>query len=57
MFTPTDEQIRYAREVLTALARHGREHGAGAVALDGQMLDEAVAVGARRVLRQSGVQL
>ncbi|MCZ2857863.1 HpcH/HpaI aldolase/citrate lyase family protein [Blastococcus sp. VKM Ac-2987] len=57
VFTPTDEQIRYAREVLAALARHAREHGAGAVALDGQMLDEAVAVGARRVLRQAGVRL
>jgi len=45
-FTPTADAVAWAREVLTALDAAGR----GAVALDGQMLDEAVAVSARRVL-------
>ncbi|MFD2090756.1 HpcH/HpaI aldolase/citrate lyase family protein [Blastococcus deserti] len=56
-FTPTDDQVRHARDVLAALARAAREHAAGAVALDGQMLDEAVAVAARRVLARAGLDL
>ena len=51
-FTPTPEQVAKAREVLAALDL-GREDGAGAVLLDGQMLDAAVAVAARRLLARS----
>ncbi|GII23301.1 HpcH/HpaI aldolase/citrate lyase family protein [Planosporangium mesophilum] len=43
-FSPTEEELDWAAAVLDALS------GAGAVALDGQMLDEAVAVRARRLL-------
>jgi citrate lyase subunit beta/citryl-CoA lyase len=53
IFTPTVNQVDYARRVLDAMA--AAEHsGSGAVALDGRMLDEAVAVAARRTLAQVG---
>ena len=39
-FTPTEEEVADAREVLAALERAAAD-GAGAVAADGQMLDEA----------------
>lgn len=48
-FRPSDEQVAWAGRVLDALTAAERE-GAGAVQLDGAMLDEAVAVRARRVL-------
>lgn len=54
VFTPTPAQVEQAHAVLAALERAGREGAAGAVLLDGQMLDEAVAVGARRVLARAG---
>lgn len=54
-FTPSAQEVRRAREVLAALER-GASGGAGAVLLDGQMLDEAVAVAARRVLARSPEQ-
>lgn len=48
-FAPTDAEVARARAVLEALdAAEG-----GAVALDGEMLDEAVAVAARRVLARA----
>ena len=53
-FTPTDEEVQGAREVIAALAQAEREGGAGAVALDGQMLDEAVRAAARRTLARAG---
>jgi citrate lyase subunit beta/citryl-CoA lyase len=53
LFTPTDEQVAHARAVLDALAAAEREGGQGAVALDGQMLDEAVRVAALRVLARA----
>jgi citrate lyase subunit beta / citryl-CoA lyase len=56
-FTPAEEEIRQARTVLAALTDATREHSAGAVALDGQMIDEAVALAARRVLARAGVAL
>jgi hypothetical protein len=40
--------------VIDALGAAEREGGAGAVALDGQMLDEAVRVAALRVLARAG---
>jgi citrate lyase subunit beta / citryl-CoA lyase len=49
-FTPSDEEVQWARRVLEALDQADE----GAVALDGQMLDEAVAVAARRVLERAG---
>lgn len=52
-FTPTDEQADAARAVLAAL-EEAEQRGAGAAQLDGQMLDEAVAVAARRTLSKIG---
>ena len=52
-FTPTDEEVADAREVLAALERAAAD-GAGAVAADGQMLDEALGLSARRVLARAG---
>jgi citrate lyase subunit beta/citryl-CoA lyase len=54
VFTPSDAEVEHARTVLSALERGAREGAAGAVLLDGQMLDEAVAVAARRVLARAG---
>jgi citrate lyase subunit beta/citryl-CoA lyase len=52
-FTPTDEEIADAREVLAALERAAAD-GAGAVAAGDRMLDEALALSARRVLARAG---
>ncbi len=48
-FTPSPDAVAHARRVLDALSR-AESDGTGAVQLDGKMLDEAVAVAARRVL-------
>ncbi|MEW1931325.1 CoA ester lyase [Rhodococcus sp. NPDC079359] len=53
-FTPTDADVADARRVLAALAE-AETLGNGAAQLDGRMLDEAVAVAARRVLDRIGV--
>jgi citrate lyase subunit beta/citryl-CoA lyase len=53
LFTPTAEEVEHARAVVDALGEAERSGGAGAVALDGQMLDEAVRVAALRVLARS----
>jgi len=52
-FTPTDDEVAEARETLAALERAAAD-GAGAVAAGDQMLDEALAVSARRVLARAG---
>ena len=52
-FTPTDDEVAEARETLAALERAAAD-GAGAVASGDRMLDEALAVSARRVLAQAG---
>ena len=52
-FTPTDDEIADAREVLDALDRAAAD-GAGAVAVGDRMLDEALALSARRVLARAG---
>lgn len=52
-FTPDDDAVSRAERVLAALA-DSEGVGAGAVAMDGMMLDEAVAVAARRVLTRAG---
>jgi citrate lyase subunit beta/citryl-CoA lyase len=52
-FTPTEHEIADAREVLAALERAAAQ-GAGAVADGDRMLDEALALSARRVLARAG---
>jgi len=52
-FTPSISQVEQARKVLAALSE-AATRGAGAAQLDGQMLDEAVAVAARRTLTLIG---
>jgi citrate lyase subunit beta/citryl-CoA lyase len=52
-FTPTEQEVADAREVLDALERAAAD-GAGAVAAGGQMLDEALGLSARRVLARAG---
>jgi citrate lyase subunit beta/citryl-CoA lyase len=53
-FTPTEEEVADARETLAALER-AAAGGAGAVAAGDKMLDEALAVSARRVLARAGL--
>jgi citrate lyase subunit beta/citryl-CoA lyase len=50
LLSPSAAQVEEAERVLAALDQAARETDAGAVALDGRMLDEAVAAAARRVL-------
>ncbi len=50
VFSPTAEEIEHARRVVAAYD-DGTARGAGAVALDGQMLDAPVVERARRILR------
>ena len=52
-FTPTEAEVADARKTLAALEAAAAE-GAGAVASGDRMLDEALAVSARRVLAQAG---
>ncbi|MGC0366934.1 citrate lyase beta subunit [Rhodococcus sp. 27YEA15] len=53
IFTPSQDRVERARLVLAALD-DAESRGAGAAQLDGQMLDEAVAVAARRTLTLIG---
>ena len=53
LFTPSTDEVVWAERVVATLEASVAA-GAGAVALDGQMLDEAVAVRARRVLARAG---
>ncbi len=53
LFTPSVEELEWARSVVTALERAEQDHGRGAVALGGEMLDEAIRVAALRVLARS----
>lgn len=52
-FTPTADEVAEARGTLDALAEAAAS-GAGAVAVGDQMLDEALALAARRVLVRAG---
>jgi citrate lyase subunit beta/citryl-CoA lyase len=54
LFTPSDEELQWARGVVETLERAERETGQGAVALDGEMLDEAVRAAALRLLARAG---
>ena len=53
-FTPTDEEVADARETLAALERAAAD-GVGAIAAGDRMLDEALAVSARRTLARAGL--
>ncbi|MFP5363703.1 MAG: HpcH/HpaI aldolase/citrate lyase family protein [Thermoleophilia bacterium] len=53
LFTPSEDEVAHARAVVAALQEAEQAGGAGAVALDGQMLDEAVRVAALRVLARA----
>lgn len=53
MFEPSEDEIVHARAVLNVL-ENGRVIGRGAVQLDGQLVDEAMAVAARRTLGRMG---
>jgi len=55
-FSPTTEEVAHARAVLAALDEAATSSGVGATRYKGQMLDEAVAVAARDVLRQAGAR-
>ncbi|NLU83778.1 CoA ester lyase [Rhodococcus sp. HNM0569] len=55
VFTPSSEAVDDATRVLAALA-DAEAAGAGAAQLDGKMLDEAVAVAARRTLARAGAR-
>ena len=54
VFTPAAAEVDRAHAVLAALERAEREDGQGAVALDGEMVDEALRVGALRTLARAG---
>lgn len=54
IFSPTEQELTRARAVIAALESAERNAGEGAVALDGEMLDAAVALSARRVIARSG---
>jgi citrate lyase subunit beta / citryl-CoA lyase len=53
LFSPSEEELERARAVIAALEDAERDGSRGAVALDGQMLDEAVRVAALRVLARA----
>jgi len=53
LFTPTAAELEHARAVIAALDEAERAGGRGAVALDGEMLDEAVRVAALRTLARA----
>jgi citrate lyase subunit beta / citryl-CoA lyase len=54
IFTPTADEVAWAQRVVSALAQ-GEAAGRGAVALDGEMIDEAVAARARWLLQLTEV--
>ncbi|MBT0567796.1 CoA ester lyase [Williamsia sp. CHRR-6] len=54
VFTPADAEVRRARAIVDALDA-GVHGGAGAIAHDGVMIDEAVARSARRVLARAAI--
>jgi citrate lyase subunit beta/citryl-CoA lyase len=53
-FTPSAPDIEWAQAVLRSMAQAETE-GVGAVALEGKMVDEAMAAGARRLLQRAGM--
>ncbi len=55
LFTPSEDDVARARGILDALAAAERDRGQGAVAYDGQMLDEPVRRAALRVLARASL--
>lgn len=55
-FAPDAAQLESARAVLEALRTAAAEGGAGAVRLEGEMVDEAMAASARRILARAGAE-
>jgi citrate lyase subunit beta/citryl-CoA lyase len=53
LFTPSEAELEHARAVISALDEAERHGGRGAVALDGQMLDEAIRAAALRTLARA----
>jgi citrate lyase beta subunit len=53
-FTPSDDEVNYARKVIAAYEAHAAE-GTGAFALDGKMVDMPMVKAARRVLARAGM--
>jgi citrate lyase subunit beta/citryl-CoA lyase len=53
LFSPTEDELAHARAVIAALERGAQDDNAGAVALNGEMLDEAVRRSAMRILARS----
>jgi citrate lyase subunit beta/citryl-CoA lyase len=54
-FTPTEEEVEDARETIAALERAAAD-GVGAIAAGDRMLDEALAVSARRTLARANIK-
>lgn len=54
-FTPTDEEVEEAREVIAAV-EEAREKGMGSASLHGKMIDLPVEKKARRILRRAAVE-
>jgi citrate lyase subunit beta / citryl-CoA lyase len=52
-FVPTAEELRRARDIVSALDKAERDEGHGAVAHDGTMIDEAVRARARLTLAKA----
>ena len=50
VFSPTEEEVSYAQQVVMAMEEGARE-GKGAVSLNGKMLDAPVLERARQTLR------
>jgi citrate lyase subunit beta/citryl-CoA lyase len=55
-FSPNSNEVDQAIRVIEALERAGADHGVGAVALDGRLLDRPVEVWARQVLRRADAE-
>ncbi|HEY4097662.1 MAG TPA: CoA ester lyase [Baekduia sp.] len=56
-FVPTAEELAWARKVVDALAAAAADEARGAIAVDGQMLDEPVRLAALRVLARAGAEV
>jgi citrate lyase subunit beta / citryl-CoA lyase len=54
IFSPSSDEVARARKIVAAAERAARE-GVGAIALDGQMVDRPVELGARRVLARAAL--
>ena len=57
IFTPSPAEVGHAEAVIAALEDAERQGDVGAVALDGEMLDEAVRAIALRVIARAGLDL